>query len=71
MSKEKGGGAGDELDELKAKLLAKELEMITEKDNMKRIQDRSHQIGLHMEKNSNKAREKIQSLEDIISLINT
>jgi len=45
------------------------MELITEKDTKKRIEERSHQIELHMDKVSNKAREKIQSLHDIISLI--
>ena len=65
------GVGGDELDELKAKLLAKELEMITYMDKVKRTQERSHQIELHITDISQKAKEKIQSLEDIIHLINS
>jgi len=71
MSKDKKGGVDDELNELKAKLLAREMELITEKDTKKRIEERTYQIELHMDKIANKAREKIQSLDDIINLINS
>lgn len=69
MSKE--GGGGDELDDLKAKLLKKELEMITYMDQVRRMQERSHQIELHITKITEKSTEKIKSLEDIINLINS
>lgn len=71
MSKKEGGGAGDELDELKAKLLATQMEMITHMDQVRRIQERSHEIELHINRISEKSKEKILSLEDIIRLINS
>ncbi len=69
MSKEKSGG--DELDEFKAKLLATQMEVITHMDQVRRTQERSHQIELHIADISHKAKEKVQSLEDIIHLINS
>ena len=71
MSKKEGGGAGDELDELKAKILAMQMEMITYMDQVKRTQERSHEVELHINKITEKSKEKIQSLEDIIHLINS
>ena len=71
MSKKEGGGGGDELDDLKAKLLATQMEMITYMDQVRRTQERSHEIELHINKISEKSKEKIQSLEDIIGLINS
>ena len=70
--KGKGGGSGqpDELDELKAKLLAKELEVFTERSNMARLQERSHQIELHIEHLTVGSKEKIQKLDDIIVFLN-
>jgi hypothetical protein len=73
MSKEKGkgsGGAPDELEETKAKLLAKELELITERNNMRRIQERSHLIETHIDHLATASKEKIQKLEDIITFLN-
>lgn len=71
MSKKEGGGTGDELDELKAKILAMQMEMITYMDQVKRTQERSHEVELHINKITEKSKEKIQSLEDIIHLINS
>lgn len=71
MSKKEGGGAGDELDELKAKILAMQMEMITYMDHVKQTQERSHEVELHINKITEKSKEKIQSLEDIIHLINS
>lgn len=73
MSKEKGkgsGGAPDELEETKAKLLAKELELITERNNMRRIQERSHLIETHIDHLATASKDKIQKLEDIITFLN-
>jgi hypothetical protein len=58
MSKKEGGGAGDEL---KAKILAMQMEMITYMDQVKRTQERSHEVELHINKITEKSKEKIQT----------
>jgi hypothetical protein len=40
-------------------------------DQVKRTQERSHEVELHINKITEKSKEKIQSLEDIIHLINS
>jgi hypothetical protein len=68
----KGGGSGesDELELLKAKCLAKELELFTIRDKMHRLEERSLLIENHIERLTTTSKEKIGSLNDIISLLN-
>lgn len=48
-----------------------QMEMITYMDQVKRTQERSHKVELHINKITKKSKEKIESLEDIIHLINS
>ena len=68
MAKKEGGG-GDELDMLKAQLLAKDFDVITITDKMKRVEERSVSVLGSMEKLRNEATEKIMSLTEIISFL--
>lgn len=68
MAKKEGGG-GDELDMLKAQLLAKDFDVITITDKMKRVEERSVSVLGSMEKLRNGATEKIMSLTEIINFL--
>lgn len=64
-----GGKEPDELEMLKATMLAKELEVITVISKMRRLEDRSISMENSMEKLSTQSREKIDTLTDIINFL--
>lgn len=63
------GKEPDELEMLKATMLAKELEVITVINKMRRLEDRSISMENSMEKLSTQSREKIDTLTDIINFL--
>lgn len=69
MAKKGGGTEPDELEMLKAAVLAKELEVFTVKDKMVRLEGRSQSIEASMEKLSTTSRERIDTLTDIINFL--
>ncbi|XP_024388375.1 uncharacterized protein [Physcomitrium patens] len=69
MAKDGKAGGVDEVDALKAAMLAKDLEVITIRDKMQRLEERSSFILSNMEKLSIGSRDKIASLTEIIAFL--
>ena len=69
MAKKGAGTEPDELEMLKAAVLAKELEVFTVKDKMVRLEGRSQSIEASMEKLSTTSGERIDTLTDIINFL--